>query len=86
MFANFTITVGAPVRSPAIPVDGVVREGDGTMMAWVTADRRRFVQRIVKIGEERDGYRQILGGVQVGELVATEGAIFLSNALATASH
>jgi len=86
MFANFTITVGAPVRSPAIPLDGVVREGDGTMTAWVTADRRRFTQRIVRIGEERDGYRQILGGVQVGELVATEGAIFLSNALAIASH
>jgi len=86
MFANFTITVGAPVRSPAIPLDGVVREGDGTMTAWVTADRRRFVQRIVKIGEERDGCRQILSGVQVGELVATEGAIFLSNALAIASH
>ena len=86
MFANFTIIVGAPVRSPAIPLDGVVREGDGTMTAWVTADRRRFVQRIVKIGEERDGYRQILGGAQGGELVATEGAIFLSNALATASH
>jgi cobalt-zinc-cadmium efflux system membrane fusion protein len=86
MFANFTITVGAPVRSPAIPLDGVVREGDGTMTAWVTADRRRFVQRIVKIGEECDGYRQILSGVQVGELVATEGAIFLSNALAIASH
>ena len=86
MFANFAITVGAPVRSPAIPLDGVVREGDGTMTAWVTADRRRFIQRIVKIGEERGGYRQILGGAQAGELVATEGAIFLSNALATASH
>jgi membrane fusion protein, heavy metal efflux system len=86
MFANFAITVGAPVRSPAIPLDGVVREGDGTMTAWVTADRRRFIQRIVKIGEERGGYRQILGGAQAGELVAAEGAIFLSNALATASH
>jgi cobalt-zinc-cadmium efflux system membrane fusion protein len=86
MFADFVISVGAPMRSPAIPLDGVVREGDGTMTAWVTADRRRFIQRIVKIGEERGGYRQILGGAQAGELVAAEGAIFLSNALATASH
>jgi cobalt-zinc-cadmium efflux system membrane fusion protein len=39
----------------------------------------------VKIGEQRDGYRQILDGVRPGELVATEGAIFLSNMLATAS-
>jgi cobalt-zinc-cadmium efflux system membrane fusion protein len=86
MFANFVIDVGAPVRSPAIPADGIVREGDGTLTAWVTADRRRFTQRVVKTGKERDGYWQILDGVQTGELVATEGALFLSNALAVASH
>ena len=85
MFANFVIEVAPPVRSPAVPADGVVREGDGTMTVWVTADRRRFTRRTVKIGEPRDGYRQILEGVQVGELVATEGALFLSNALATVS-
>ncbi len=86
MFANFVIGVAPPARSPAVPVNGVVREGDGTMTAWVTADRRHFTQRVVRIGEERDGYRQILDGVQVGELVATDGALFLSNELATASH
>ena len=85
MFANFVISVGVPVRSPGVPADGVVREGDGTMTVWVTADRRRFTRRTVKIGEQHDGYRQILQGVQVGELVATEGALFLSNALAAAS-
>jgi len=85
MFANFTIYVGASVRSPAVPLGGVVREGDGTQTIWVTADRRRFMRRTVTIGEQRDGYRQILDGVHPGELVATEGAIFLSNMLATAS-
>jgi cobalt-zinc-cadmium efflux system membrane fusion protein len=83
MFANFVIRTGDPVRSIAVPLDGVVREGDGTMTVWVTADRRRFTKRTVKIGQQRDGYRQILEGLQVGELVATEGALFLSNALAT---
>jgi cobalt-zinc-cadmium efflux system membrane fusion protein len=82
MFANFIISVAPPMRSPAVPLNGVVREGDGTQTIWVTADRRRFTQRKVKIGEERDGYRQIVEGVQVGELVATDGAIFLSNQLA----
>ena len=85
MFANFVIRVGPPMRSPGIPSDGVVREGDGTMTIWVTADRRRFTRRTVKIGSLSGGYRQILEGAQVGELVATEGALFLSNALATAS-
>jgi len=85
MFANFVIRVGSPERSPGIPLDGVVREGDGTMTIWVTADRRRFTKRTVKIGKQYGGYRQIFEGAQVGELVATEGAIFLSNALAIAN-
>jgi membrane fusion protein, heavy metal efflux system len=85
MFAHFVISLGQPMRSPGVPVDGVVREGDGTMTIWITADRRRFTRRTVQIGEERDGYRQILSGVQPGELVATEGAILLSNELAIAT-
>jgi membrane fusion protein, heavy metal efflux system len=86
MFATFVIRTGEPVRSTAAPLDGVVREGDGTMTVWITADRRHFTKRTVKIGLQRDGYRQILEGLQPGELIATEGALFLSNALATASR
>jgi cobalt-zinc-cadmium efflux system membrane fusion protein len=81
MFANFVIRTGDPVHSVAVPLAGVVREGDGSQIIWVTADRRRFTRRKVKIGLQDEGYRQILDGLQVGELVATEGAIFLSNML-----
>jgi membrane fusion protein, heavy metal efflux system len=84
MFANFVIRTGDPMRAPGVPLDGVVREGDGTMTVWVTTDRRRFTKRTVRIGLERDGYRQILEGLRLGELIATDGAIFLSNMLATA--
>jgi cobalt-zinc-cadmium efflux system membrane fusion protein len=86
MFATFVIRTGDPVRSLAVPLNGVVREGDGTMTVWVTTDRRHFVKRTVKIGLQREGYHQILEGLQAGELVATEGALFLSNALTTASR
>jgi cobalt-zinc-cadmium efflux system membrane fusion protein len=86
MFANFVIRTGEPVRSPAIPLDGVVREGDGTMSAWVTADRRRFTRRTIKVGLVRDGYDQILEGAEAGDLVATEGALFLSNAVTIAAR
>jgi membrane fusion protein, heavy metal efflux system len=81
MFATFVIRTGEPERSLAVPLNGVVREGDGTMTTWVTSDRRRFTQRIVKIGMQKDGYRQILDGLQPGELIASEGAVFLSNML-----
>jgi membrane fusion protein, heavy metal efflux system len=84
MFANFVIRVGAPQRSLAVPLNGVVREGDGTQTVWVTSDRRRFEKRTVTIGDQRDGYREILEGVKPGELVATDGAVFLSNMLAIA--
>jgi membrane fusion protein, heavy metal efflux system len=81
MFANFIIRVQDPVESVAIPMNGVVREGDGTMTAWVTTDRRRFSQRTVKIGLQRDDRYQILEGLQRGELAVADGAVFLSNLL-----
>jgi cobalt-zinc-cadmium efflux system membrane fusion protein len=81
MLANFVIRVQNPVEATAIPVNGVVREPDGTMTAWVTADRHRFSQRIVRTGLRRDGRVQILDGLQRGELVVSDGAIFLSNIL-----
>ncbi len=81
MLAEFAIKVRRPVESIAIPADGVVREGDGTMTAWVTVDRRRFVQRIVKTGLRSNGRVQILAGLRRGELVVTDGAIFLDNML-----
>jgi hypothetical protein len=30
-----------------MPLDGVVREGDGTMTVWVTTDGHHFTQRTV---------------------------------------
>lgn len=81
MFASFVIHVGDPVRSLAVPADGVVREGDGTMTVWSTADRHHYVKRTVSIGLRQDGWVQILEGLQPGETVVTDGAVFLSNQL-----
>jgi cobalt-zinc-cadmium efflux system membrane fusion protein len=81
MLANFVIRIQSPMESLAIPENGVVREGDGTMTAWVTMDRHRFTQRIVKTGLRRDGRVQILDGLQRGELAVSDGAVFLSNML-----
>jgi membrane fusion protein, heavy metal efflux system len=82
MFASFVIRVGNPVRSLAVPAEGVVREGDGTMTVWSTKDKRQFTKRTVKIGLQQDGWTQILDGLSPDETVVTEGAVFLSNKLA----
>ena len=82
MFATFVIRTGAPIRAPAVPLAGVVREGDGTMSVWVVdGDAHNFTRRSVKIGRQQDGFDEILEGIKPGETVAVDGAIFLSNIL-----
>jgi len=81
MLATFVITTAAPVQAVALPESAVVREGDGTMTAWVRSDRNRFTQRTLKLGLQKDGWYQVLEGLQTGEMVVTEGGVFLSNML-----
>jgi cobalt-zinc-cadmium efflux system membrane fusion protein len=82
MFADFVIRIGDPVVAPAVPPESVVRAGDGTMTIWVTTDQHRFTQRVVKLGLQSGGYDQIVDGLKQGELVVTDGAVFLDNMLA----
>jgi membrane fusion protein, heavy metal efflux system len=81
MYASFIIRVEGPLRSLAVPTDGVVREGDGTMTVWITKDSRHFIKRNVRTGLRQNSWVQILDGLQPGETVVTEGAVFLSNRL-----
>jgi len=81
MFATFTIELGSAADQPAVPNSAIVREGDGSMTVWVTTDRRHFEKRVVKTGLQQGGVTQILDGLQAGELIATDGAIFISNKL-----
>lgn len=85
MMASFTIRAGADQTSVALPLGGLVREGDGHYSAWVEVAPQRFERRQVQVGEQQDGRMQIFSGLQPGERVATDGAIFLSNAFAVAA-
>jgi membrane fusion protein, heavy metal efflux system len=79
MFAAFVIVTGEPIRAPAVPLDGVVREGDGTMTVWVTPDGHHFTQRTVQLGLQHGGYDQVIDGLSIGERVVVKGAIILDN-------
>jgi cobalt-zinc-cadmium efflux system membrane fusion protein len=81
MLATFAIRIRPPVEATAVPANSVVREPDGTMTVWVTSDRHRFSRRVVRTGLRTDGRVQILDGLQPGELVVSDGALFLSNML-----
>jgi cobalt-zinc-cadmium efflux system membrane fusion protein len=77
MFASFVIVTDAPVSGVAVPADGVVREGDGTMTVWLAMDGHHFTKRTVKVGLQHAGYDQVLEGVGAGAQIVTKGAIFL---------
>lgn len=80
MLATFVVHTGQTVTALAIPANGLVHEGDGTKTVWVTRDKQHFTRRVVEIGLQQNGLYQVLRGLQAGELVAGEGALFISNA------
>ncbi len=81
MLADVMIQYAVPVTGVAIPTTAAVRESDGTMIAWVTADRRRFISRRITLGQQDDGHYQVLAGLKTDDLVVTEGGVFLTNLL-----
>lgn len=81
MLATVVIRSGEPVESIAVPTTAVVREGDGSMITWVTSDRQRFTERSLTLGLQRDGRYQVLAGLKANELVVVDGGVFLSNLL-----
>ena len=81
MLANFVLQLPEAAISVAVPPEALVREGDGTVTAWVTRDREHFFQRIVQVGLREKDQVQILSGLEAGELIVTTGAIFLDNML-----
>ena len=81
MLATILIRTADSVESVALPTTAVVRQGDGSMITWVTTDRRRFTERPLTLGLQSEGRYQVLAGLEVDELAVTEGGVFLSNVL-----
>lgn len=79
MLATFVINVNKPIKSVSVPVDSIVREGDGTLTLWVVKDAHHFVKRKVIIGLQQDGFDQIVTGLDAGIMVVAKNAVFLSN-------
>ena len=81
MLASFLIVTDSPVTSAAVPLDSVVREGDGSMTVWVTTDRHHFTQRTIHLGLQHGGYDQVIDGLERDEQVVVKGALYLDNML-----
>jgi cobalt-zinc-cadmium efflux system membrane fusion protein len=82
MYANYVVHADESIRGIAVPVEAVVREGDGSNTVWVTTNNgQRMNKRTVKLGIRNNTMVQIADGLQEGEIIASTNAIFLSNLL-----
>ena len=79
MLATVTVKLSTPVSSPAVPTNALTRESDGTTTAWVTEDGLQFTRHQVKAGLTQHNMVQILSGLNVGEKIARDKSLFLSN-------
>jgi cobalt-zinc-cadmium efflux system membrane fusion protein len=79
MLATFRIITAADVMAPSVPLTAVNWEG-ARAKVWVAIAPTEFSERIVRLGVEQDGRVQVLSGVEAGERIVSDGAVFLSSA------
>jgi cobalt-zinc-cadmium efflux system membrane fusion protein len=79
MLAGFTIELTKPETWPAVPLQALVRENNGLRSVWVTNNGTDFKRRLVRIGILQADLVQILDGLEPGETIALNKALFLSN-------
>ncbi len=79
MLASFRIVTSSEIHALAVPQKAIIRQGDKASI-WIAQEGNRFRRMDVRSGNEQGGYVQILSGLQPGNRVVSEGAVYLSNA------
>lgn len=79
MFAEFSIAIGPPRDSSAIPVQALIRDGDATRV-WIQIAQNRFAMRSVQTGLQDHDMVEILSGLPVGDRVVGKGSLFIDRA------
>jgi membrane fusion protein, heavy metal efflux system len=77
MFASFRIA-NSNANVLTVPQKAVVRDNERKVV-WVLRDGKELVRRSVETGLEQDGWVEIRTGLQPGDRVISDGAVFVSN-------
>jgi cobalt-zinc-cadmium efflux system membrane fusion protein len=80
MFARVTLKSSPGLKMLAVPASALLSDGEGFRVIVRKADGS-LETRPVEVGADFDGRVQVLSGVQVGENVVTDGALFAAQAL-----
>jgi cobalt-zinc-cadmium efflux system membrane fusion protein len=82
MFAKIEIANASKKKVITIPSRAVINEGDQAKIV-VAGEHNSFRARVVQVGPTIDGWVRVLSGLQPGEKIVTDGALFLKQEIDT---
>ena len=77
MLAYISISAGGK-RSIAVPASSIISGGDGSIV-WVRNSDGSFSARMIKIGTGNQSYVSVISGLNVGDVVVTNGAYLINS-------
>jgi len=77
MFVEAVVHTSTRSNILVVPVSAVLRDDNNEPLVYVQARPGEFAQRQVRTAAQQDGFVEILSGLNEGEEIVTEGALFL---------
>ncbi|MGE5325524.1 MAG: efflux RND transporter periplasmic adaptor subunit [Deltaproteobacteria bacterium] len=77
MFVTAIVTAGSIPNALTVPDSAVLRNEENQSFVFLRQGENQFGEKLVDVGESRDGRMQILTGLRAGDHVVAEGSLFL---------
>jgi multidrug efflux pump subunit AcrA (membrane-fusion protein) len=76
-FVEAVVHTGTQKHVLTAPTSAVMRTTENQPFVYLQIQTGKFAQRLVTIGEQQDGRVEILSGLKPGDLIVSEGSLFL---------
>ena len=77
MYVNAIVQAGTIANAIAVPDAAVLRNSENEPFVYVSEGQDKFAQRQINIGQSTAGMTQVKQGLQPGDKVVAQGALFL---------
>lgn len=77
MYVTALVMAGVNPNAITVPDTAVLRDSENQAFVYVRTDGNKFARRLVNVGESQGGRTQVNQGLQEGDQVAGNGALFL---------
>ena len=77
MFVDAVVHTGSRSGVPVVPVSAVIRDDKNEPIVFVQVEPGKFAQRSITIDGQQDGLIAVRSGLREGDLVVSQGSLFL---------